>query len=47
MSSLEFRAIEKAKINCAKKLFDNLSNSNIKYHEVKSYQDLLNVMNDD
>jgi type III restriction enzyme len=36
--------IEKAKIQCAKKLFNEISTSGVKYHEVGSYQDLLNVM---
>lgn len=45
MDSLNIRPIEKAKISCAKKLFDQLSNSKVKYHDVDSYQSLLNIMN--
>jgi len=30
--------IEKAKILCAKKLFNEISTSGVKYHEVDSYQ---------
>ncbi|AOR25054.1 type III restriction-modification system endonuclease [Clostridium taeniosporum] len=45
MESMNLREIEKAKISCAKKLFNELSTSNVKYHEVDSYQELLNVMN--
>lgn len=44
MSSLELRPIEKAKISCAKKLFNEMSTSKVKYHEVDSYQSLLNKM---
>jgi type III restriction enzyme len=36
--------IEKAKIECAKKLFNELSTSGVKYHDVDSYETLLNVM---
>jgi len=36
--------IEKAKISCAKKLFNEISTSGVKYHDVDSYQTLLQVM---
>lgn len=45
MDSLNLRPIEKAKISCAKKLFNELSTSKVKYHDVDSYQTLLNIMN--
>ena len=45
MESLELRPIEQAKISCAKKLFNEMSTSNVVYHDVDSYQSLLNVMN--
>ena len=45
MDSLNLRPIEKAKISCAKKLFNELSTSKVKYHDVDSYQSLLNIMN--
>ena len=45
MKSLELRPIEQAKIRCAKKLFNEMSNSKVVYHDVDSYQSLLNVMN--
>lgn len=45
MESLNLRPIEQAKISCAKKLFNELSTSNVKYHDVDSYQSLLNIMN--
>lgn len=44
MDSLELRPIEQAKIKCARKLFNELSTSKIRYHDVTSYSDLLNVM---
>lgn len=44
MDSLQFRPIEQAKISCAKKLFNEMSTSNVKYHDVDSYQSLLNIM---
>lgn len=44
MDSLHLRKIEDAKIKCAKKLFNELSTSKVKYHDVDSYQTLLNVM---
>ena len=45
MESLNLRPIEQAKIKCAKKLFNELSTSKVKYHDVDSYQSLLNIMN--
>ena len=44
MESLNLRPIEQAKISCAKKLFNEMSTSNVKYHDVDSYQNLLNVI---
>lgn len=45
MESLQLRPIEQAKISCAKKLFNEISTSKVKYHDVDSYQSLLNIMN--
>ena len=45
LSSLQLRGIEKAKIECAKKLYNKMSSSNVKYEHVTSYEDLLNLMN--
>lgn len=45
MESLELRPIEKAKISCARKLFNEISTDNVVYHDVDSYQSLLNIMN--
>lgn len=44
MDSLSLRPIEQAKIVCAKKLFNEISNSKVRYHDVDSYQSLLTVM---
>lgn len=45
MDSLNIRPIEKAKIDCAKKLFNELSLAgDVKYHNLSSYQELLDVM---
>ena len=44
LDSLQLRPIEQAKIKCARKLFNELSTSEVRYHDVTSYQELLNVM---
>lgn len=44
MESLSLKPIEKAKISCARKLFNEISTENVKYHDVDSYQHLLDVM---
>lgn len=44
MESLNLRPIEQAKISCAKKLFNEMSTNKVRYHDVDSYQSLLNVM---
>jgi type III restriction enzyme len=44
MDELEIRPIEKAKIDCAKLLFNNFSTDDVKYHDVDSYQSLLTMM---
>ena len=44
MESLNLRPIEQAKISCAKKLFNEMSTSKVKYHDVDSYQNLIDVM---
>ena len=45
MSSLNLKPVEKAKIDCAKKLFNELSTGQVRYDAVNSYQDLLSIMN--
>ncbi|MDR1471953.1 MAG: DEAD/DEAH box helicase family protein [Synergistaceae bacterium] len=44
MDSLNLRPIERAKISCAKKLFNEISTTGVKYHDVDSYQTLLEIM---
>ncbi len=44
MSSMDLSAIEKAKIDCAEKLFNSISTANVKYHKVATYQDLIDGM---
>jgi type III restriction enzyme len=44
MDSMQLKGIEKAKIDCAKKLFNEVSTSKVRYHEVNSYDALLDVM---
>lgn len=44
MSSMELRPIEKAKIDCARALFNNLSGADVRYDCVDSYEKLLAVM---
>ena len=41
MDTMEMRGVEKAKIECAEKLFNNVSTSHVRYHRVTSYQNLL------
>ena len=45
MESFDLRPIEKAKTDCAKKLFNEMSNSKVRYSVVNDYQNLLNIMN--
>jgi type III restriction enzyme len=44
MDSLNLRPIEQAKISCARKLFNEISTTGVKYYDVDSYQSLLDVM---
>ena len=45
LSSLQLRAIEKAKIDCAKALYNKMSDSKVRYEHVTSYTDLMNKIN--
>ena len=45
LDSMELRGIEKAKIECAKKLFNKMSSSKVRYEYVTNYSDLLDKMN--
>ena len=44
MDSLNLRHIEKAKIDCAKKLFNEISTDNIRYGYVSDYQKLMSLI---
>ena len=44
MDSMQLKGVEKAKIDCAKKLFNNVSTSNVRYGCVDSYGSLLEMM---
>ena len=45
MDSLQLKPIEQAKINCAKRLFNDISTSQVRYDAVNDYQQLLNLIN--
>ena len=45
MDSMQLKGVELAKIECAKKLFNNISTSKIRYHEVTDYSTMLDVIN--
>jgi len=44
MDTMELSSVEQGKIICAKKLFNQMSTSGVRYHNVTSYDDLLEVM---
>jgi type III restriction enzyme len=44
MNEMELRGVEKGKIACARKLFSEMSNSKVVYHEVASFDDLRDLM---
>ena len=44
MSTMEIKGVEGAKIACAKKLFNEMSTRDVRYHNVANYDDLLQVM---
>jgi len=45
MESMQLKGIELDKIKCLKKLFNNVSTSKVRYHEVTDYQTMLDVIN--
>lgn len=45
MDSLQLKPIEQAKINCAKRLFNDISTSQVRYDAVNDYQQLLSLIN--
>lgn len=44
LDSLELRGVEAAKINCARKLFNEMSAEDVRYDVVQGYDDLLNLV---
>lgn len=46
LDSLQLRGIEKAKTECAEKLFNKFSTSNVRYSVVNNYTALFNIIND-
>ena len=44
MDTMELSGVENAKIACAKKLFNEMSAGDVRYHNVATYEDLLEVM---
>ena len=45
LDSLELRGVENAKTECAKKLFNQISTSSVKYGVVDKFENLYNVIN--
>ena len=45
LRSMDLKGAELAKIDCAKKLFNELSTSKVRYHEVTDYQNMLDEIN--
>lgn len=46
LDNLQLRKIESAKIECAAKLFESMSNRHVKYGKVSKYEDLLSLIKD-
>lgn len=46
LDNLQLRKIESAKIDCAAKLFESMSNRHVKYGKVSKYEDLLSLIKD-
>ena len=44
LESMELRGIEKAKIACAKKLFNETSSGRVKYNAVANFEELRDVL---
>ena len=45
LDTLQLRGVENAKIECAKKLFNKMSTSEVRYEQVTNYSDLMEKMN--
>lgn len=44
LDSMELRVVEKAKIACAKKLFNDVSTSDVRFGAISNYDELLNII---
>ena len=44
LDSMELRGVEKAKIACARKLFNDASTSDVRYGAISNYDELLNII---
>ena len=44
MDTLDLSSVEQSKIACAKKLFNEMSTADVRYHNVATYDDLMEVM---
>ena len=44
LDSMELRGVEKAKIACAKKLFNDVSTSDIRFGAISNYDELLDII---
>ena len=44
MSQMQITPIERSKIRCAEKIFNNISTSNVRYHQVDNYDNMLEVI---
>ena len=45
MLSMNLKGAEMAKIECAKKLFNSVSTSKVRYHEITDYDTMMNIIN--
>ena len=44
LDSMELRGVEKAKIACAKKLFNDVSTSDVRFGAITKYEELLDII---
>lgn len=44
MNSMNLQPVEQAKLDCAKKLFINISTSNVRYHNVTDYDTMIDII---
>ena len=44
MDSMQLKGVEKAKIECAEKLFNNISTEKVVYHKIANYNDMMDIM---